>query len=90
MCFYNFVKAIKNLRIDKIKFKENMIHGIILTAWGALCLITAFFTKNTYCFVWIPPHIRNAWGKPTNPKNNKLINIIGGLIFLFIGLSMLK
>lgn len=66
-----------------------MIHGIILTIWGLICLYTAFFTQNNYCFVWLPPFIRHSWGKAINNKNNRQINIIGGLFFLFIGISIL-
>lgn len=67
-----------------------MIHGIILMIWGILCLYAAFFTSNKYCFVGIPAHIRNAWRKGINPKDNKLFNIYGGLIFLIIGLVILR
>ncbi len=38
----------------------------------------------------IPAHIRNAWRKGINPKDNKLFNIYGGLIFLIIGLVILR
>lgn len=66
-----------------------MIHGVLLTVWGLLCLYTAFFTSNRYCFVVIPAHIITAWRKGINPKDNKLLNISGGLIFLIIGLLIL-
>lgn len=66
-----------------------MIHGILLTVWGLLCLYTAFFTSNKYCFVVIPAHIMTAWRKGINPKNNKLLNIYGGVVFLIIGALIL-
>ena len=33
----------------------------------------------------IPAHIITTWRKGINPKNNKLLNIYGGVVFLIIG-----
>jgi hypothetical protein len=66
-----------------------MIYGILLTVWCFLCVYIAFFTSNKYCFVVIPAHIRNSWRKGINPKNNKLLTIYGGVVFLIIGALIL-
>lgn len=61
-----------------------MIHGILLTVWCLLCLYTSFFTSNKYCIVEIPAHIITAWRKGVNPKDIKLLNIYGVVVFLII------
>jgi hypothetical protein len=44
-----------------------------------------FLQAIKYCFLVIPAHIKNSWRKGINPKNNKLLNIYGGIVFLIIG-----
>ena len=66
-----------------------MIHGAVLIGWGFLCLFTAFFTDNTYCFAGVPSHIPHTWGKKYNQKDNKFLNISGGIIFIIVGLLIL-
>ncbi len=74
----------QNYECCKTKNKS-IIHGILLTVWGLLCLYTAFFKSNKYCFMVILAHIITACRKGINPKNNKLLNIYGGVVFLIIG-----
>ncbi|KAA5545762.1 hypothetical protein [Adhaeribacter rhizoryzae] len=64
-----------------------MIDGLAFICWGLLCLYTAFFTKNKYAFMWFFPSHGFKFKNPE--KGNKVLNVIGGILFIGIGLMLI-
>lgn len=64
--------------------------GVMVLLSSFLSFYAAFFTDNSYTFTWLPPTIKYSWRGLFEKNLNKAINITGAIIWLFVGLILLR
>ena len=69
---------------------DTTVLGVMLIISSFLSLYAAFFTDNRYTFTWLPPTLRYSWTKLFGADANRTINLIGAVIWLFVGIIVLR